>query len=70
METFYLECKTRIKLWKLLKKRDFLMTKREAKDLIIYYNIVLVNGIPESRPGKKVSIGDIVEIDGQEIMVE
>lgn len=41
METFDLEFKTKIKLWKLLRKRDFFLTKREAKDLV---NIGVVFG--------------------------
>ena len=69
METFDLEFKSKIKLWKLLRKRDFFLTKREAKDLILL-GLVLVNGIEETKPGKKVSFGDVVEIEGQKIIIE
>ena len=69
METFDLEFKSKIKLWKLLRKRDLFLTKREAKDLIIC-GTVLVNGIEETKPGTKVSFGDVVEIEGQKIIIE
>ncbi len=69
METFNLEFKSQIKLWKLLKKRDFFLTRREAKDLIIC-GMVSVNGIAETRPKAKVSFGDVVEIEGQKIIIE
>jgi ribosome-associated protein YbcJ (S4-like RNA binding protein) len=68
METFDLEFKSRIKLWKLLRKRDLFLTKREAKDLIIC-GMVSVNGITETRPGARVSFGDVVEIEGQKIII-
>lgn len=64
METFDLEFKSKIKLRKLLRKRDPLLTKREAKDLILL-GMVLVNGIEETRPGAKIRLGDIMEIEGQ-----
>lgn len=69
METFNLEFKSQIKLRKLLRKRDLFLTKREAKDLIIF-GMVSVNGITETRPGTKVSFGDVVEIEGQKIILE
>lgn len=69
METFDLEFKSQIKLRKLLRKRDLFLTKREAKDLIIC-GMVSVNGIEEIRPGAKVRFGDIVEIEGQKIIIE
>ena len=69
METFDLEFKSRIRLHKLLRKRGFFLTKREAKDLIIC-GMVSVNGIIETRPRAKVSFGDIVEIEGEKIILE
>lgn len=69
METFDLEFKSKIKLWKLLRKRDFFLTKREAKDLVII-GMVSVNGITETKPGAKVRFGDVVEIEGQKIIIE
>jgi ribosome-associated protein YbcJ (S4-like RNA binding protein) len=69
METFNLEFKSQIKLRKLLRKRDHFLTKREAKDLILF-GMVSVNGIEETRPGAKVSLGDVVEIEGQKIIIE
>ena len=69
METFDLEFKSKIKLWKLLRRRDLLLTKREAKDLILL-GMVLVNGIEETRPGTKVSFGDVVAIEGQKVIIE
>lgn len=69
METFNLEFKSQIKLWKLLRKRDLFLTKKEAKDLIIF-GMVSVNGITETRTGAKISFGDIVEIEGQKIIIE
>ena len=69
METFDLEFKSKIKLWKLLRKRDLLLTKREAKDLILL-GMVLVNGIEKTRPGAKVSFGDVVAIEGQKVIIE
>lgn len=69
METFNLELKSRIKLRKLLRKRDLFLTKREAKDLVIC-GMVSVNGFTETVPGTKVSFGDIVEIEGQKIIIE
>ena len=69
METFDLEFKSRIKLHKLLRKRDSFLTKREAKDLIII-GMVSINGITETRPRAKVRLGDVVEIEGQKIILE
>lgn len=69
METFDLEFKSQIKLWKLQRKRDLFLTKREAKDLILI-GMVSVNGITETRPGARVSFGDEVEIEGQKIIIE
>lgn len=69
METFSLEFKSQIKLRKLLRKRDIFLTKREAKDLIICGK-VSVNGIPEMRSKAIVSFGDLVEIEGQKIIIE
>ena len=69
METFNLDFKSEIKLWKLLRKRDLFLTKKEAKDLVIC-GMVLVNGIEERRPGAKIRFGNIVEIEGQKIIIE
>ena len=68
METFNLDFKSEIKLWKLLRKRDLFLTKRETKDLILL-GMVSVNGITETKPGTKVSFGDVVEIQGQKIII-
>lgn len=68
METFTLDFKSKIKLWKLLQKRDLFLTKRQAKDLVIV-GMVSVNGITETKPGTKVSFGDVVEIQGQKIII-
>jgi ribosome-associated protein YbcJ (S4-like RNA binding protein) len=69
METFDLEFKSRVKPHKLLRKRDLFLTKREAKDLVIF-GMVSVNGITETRPRAKVRLGDVVEIEGQKIILE
>jgi ribosome-associated protein YbcJ (S4-like RNA binding protein) len=64
-----LELNCKIKLWKLLTGRAYFLTKREAKDLIIL-GLVSVNGITETRLDAKVSFGDIVEFEGQKIILE
>lgn len=69
METFNLGFKSKSKLHKFLRKSDLFLTKMEAKDLIIC-GMVSVNGITETRSGAKVSFGDLVEIEGQKIIIE
>lgn len=58
-----------IKLDQLLKLSNIVSNGSEAKYLILEGN-VKYNGEIETRRGKKVYSGDIVEADGEKIMVE
>ena len=57
-----------IKLDQLLKWANVVSSGSEAKHIIIE-EMVKVNGEIETRRGKKIRIGDIVEFDGKKIEV-
>ena len=58
-----------IKLGQALKAVGFVESGVEAKD-VIQEGLVLVNGEIDTRRGRKLYDGDIVEFDGQEIKIE
>lgn len=57
-----------IKLDQLLKWANVVSSGSEAKHIIIE-EMVKVNGEIETRRGKKIRVGDIVEFDGKKIEV-
>ena len=67
METIYLRDEF-IKLGQALKAAGFVDSGVEAKD-VIQEGLVLVNGEIDTRRGRKLYDGDIVEFDGQEIKI-
>ena len=58
-----------ITLGQLLKFANLVSSGIEAK-MVILDELVLVNGEIETRRGKKIRSGDIVEFNGQQIVVE
>ena len=58
-----------IKLGQALKAADLVETGAEAKD-VIQDGLVKVNGEVDTRRGKKLYNGDVVEFDGEEIKIE
>lgn len=58
-----------ITLGQLLKLANLVSSGIEAK-IVIQDELVLVNGEVETRRGKKIRQGDIVEFNGQQITVE
>lgn len=58
-----------IKLGQALKASGLVESGVEAKD-VIQDGLVLVNGEPEVRRGRKLYDGDTVSFDGQEIKIE
>ncbi|OQY43032.1 MAG: RNA-binding protein [Fusobacteriia bacterium 4572_74] len=57
-----------IKLDQLLKWANIVGSGSDAKHIIIE-EMVKVNGEIETRRGKKIRVGDVVEFDGKEIEV-
>lgn len=58
-----------IKLGQALKAAGLVETGAEAKD-VIQGGLVKVNGEVDTRRGKKLYNGDVVEFDGEEIKIE
>ena len=58
-----------IKLGQALKAAGLVETGEEAKD-VIQDGLVKVNGEVDTRRGKKLYNGDVVEFDGEEIKIE
>ena len=58
-----------IKLGQALKATGLVETGAEAKD-VIQDCLVKVNGEVDTRRGKKLYNGDVVEFDGEEIKIE
>ena len=58
-----------IKLDQFLKLAQVVQTGGQAKQLI-QGGYVSVNGIVETRRGRKLQIGDTVEVDGEELVLE
>ncbi len=58
-----------IKLGQALKATGLVETGAEAKD-VIQDGLVKVNGEVDTRRGKKLYNGDVVEFDGEEIKIE
>ena len=58
-----------IKLGQALKAAGLAETGAEAKD-VIQDGLVKVNGEVDTRRGKKLYNGDVVEFDGEEIKIE
>ena len=58
-----------IKLGQALKAAGFVESGVEAKDVILD-GLVTVNGEVDTRRGKKLYDGDIVEYDGEQIKIE
>jgi ribosome-associated protein len=57
-----------IRLGQFLKLADFVEAGSDAKELI-RAGEVLVNGEPETRPGRQLRAGDVVELDGRSARV-
>lgn len=57
-----------ITLSQLLKKLNYISSGGESR-FFLQENVVLVNGVPEARRGRKLYVGDRVEISGQSIML-
>ena len=69
MDEFYLrEEDEYIKLGQLLKACGFADSGSAAKEEILYGN-VLVNGKKEYQRGKKIRPGDIVEFNGEKVVI-
>ena len=58
-----------IKLGQALKAAGLVDSGVEAKDVILE-GLVLVNGEIDTRRGKKLYAGDVVEFDGEKIKIE
>jgi ribosome-associated protein len=58
-----------IQLDQFLKYQNIAQSGGEAKH-IIQSGAVRVNGVLETRRGRKLYLGDVVEIDGEEMTVE
>jgi ribosome-associated protein len=57
-----------IRLGQLLKLADIAESGADAKELISSGG-VLVNGEPETRRGRQLRVGDVVEFDGRSVRV-
>lgn len=57
-----------IKLDQFLKMAGIIQTGGEAK-FYLEENIVLVNGVEERRRGRKLYLGDIVNVEGRKLIV-
>ena len=58
-----------IKLDQFLKLAQVVQTGGQAKQLI-QAGYVSVNGVVETRRGRKLQVGDTVEVDGEELVLE
>jgi ribosome-associated protein len=58
-----------IKLDQFLKLAQVVQTGGQAKQLI-QGGYVTVNGVVETRRGRKLRVGDTVEVDGEELVLE
>lgn len=58
-----------IKLDQFLKLAQVVQTGGQAKQLI-QAGHVFVNGVVETRRGRKLQVGDTVEVDGEELVLE
>ena len=58
-----------IKLDQFLKLAQVVQTGGQAKQLI-QGGYVSVNGVVETRRGRKLRVGDTVEVDGEELVLE
>lgn len=58
-----------ITLGQFLKLKDLIHSGGAAKHFLVEH-IIMVNGEPENRRGKKLRSGDVVNIDGREYRVE
>lgn len=58
-----------IKLDQFLKLAQVVQTGGQAKQLI-QAGYVSVNGVVETRRGRKLQVGDRVEVDGEELVLE
>ena len=58
-----------IKLWQALKAAGLVESGVEAK-IVIQNGEVLVNGRPELQRGKKLTGGEVISYNGQEIRIE
>jgi len=58
-----------IKLGQALKAVGFVESGVEAKE-VIQNGLVMVNGEIDTRRGRKLYAGDVVEFDGEEIRIE
>ena len=56
-----------IRLGQLLKHAGVRDTGGEVKELLAEEDAVRVNGEPESRRGRQLHPGDVVQVDGEEI---
>ena len=63
------DVKDYIQLQQILKKEDIVGSGGEAK-MIIQDGFVKVNGEVETRRGRKLYSGDIVEVEGKKIVVK
>jgi ribosome-associated protein len=61
--------KPAITLAQFLKVMDVAQTGGHAKALV-RSGVVRVNGQPDDRPGRKLAIGDRVEVEGQTLVVD
>jgi ribosome-associated protein len=57
-----------IRLGQFLKLADLAASGSDAKELIVG-GAVLVNGEPETRRGRQLQVGDVVELDGRQARV-
>lgn len=67
MPTVYIN-REPVELFKLLKFEGLAPSGGEAK-MLVSQGLVKVNGAVETRKRKKIIAGDIVEFDGQEMLV-
>lgn len=58
-----------IKLDQFLKLAQVVQTGGQAK-VLIQAGHVLVNGVVETRRGRKLCVGDTVQVDGEELVLE
>lgn len=58
-----------IKLDQFLKLAQVVQTGGQAK-VLIQAGHVLVNGVVETRRGRKLRVGDTVQVDGEELVLE
>ena len=69
METFNLDGREFIELYKILKIEGMASSGGEAK-AVIAEGQVLVNGVIETQKRKKIVVGDIIEFRGQKICIQ